>query len=321
MSQMQNLIQLQHLQQLQLQQIYPGQYGLMPRPQQCRPPVDIYSGAIGQLSQKAVVARAAKAFKALGLDRKGKKLKANKAKTFKDGKLATKLDFKRIDELWDNKLHQYKLSDTAEQEDVEGYDQYIFNVRRTFDWEGQYKSTVVDIKSKLLKETLATILEGIRGISLAEETPALPPNFLFLYLEELRTVYRELREKNKHEQKKKIKKRTAMKIAHIKILLKYLDTDYAETKKTLYPMLESGLISFEYLWALYKPGTIACTDTYSTASEPRAFRVEYAEKMQSFQRGIWYVVEGMYKHICSIPAHRPTMCLLFPMLMRVQENT
>lgn len=30
--------------------------------------------------------------------------------------------------------------------------EYIFHVRRRFDWEGKYSDTVVDIKSKVLKE-------------------------------------------------------------------------------------------------------------------------------------------------------------------------
>jgi hypothetical protein len=33
----------------------------------------------------------------------------------------------------------YKLTDTAQDEESSEYDQYLFNVRRTFDWEGKYK--------------------------------------------------------------------------------------------------------------------------------------------------------------------------------------
>lgn len=152
---------------------------------------------------------------------------------------------------------------------------------------------MVDIKSKLLKEALAEILDGIRGISLSEETPSLSPNFLFLYLEELREWRRALQKKVKTEKmKRKIKKKELLKIAHVKVMLKYLDKDYAKIKKTLYPMLESGLITFDLLWALYKPNTLAFTTTYGTIEQPRVFKVEYAEKECSFQRGEWYCIEG-----------------------------
>jgi hypothetical protein len=53
-------------------------------------------------------------------------------------------------------------------------------VRRTFDWEGKYKATVVDIKSKQLREVLRDVIGNIKGVSLVEETPKLDPNMLFL---------------------------------------------------------------------------------------------------------------------------------------------
>jgi hypothetical protein len=74
---------------------------------------------------------------ALGLDPTGLK----KSKRDKKGKKkrGSKLEFKRVDQLWDSTIHNYKLTDTAEDEESSEYDQYLFNVRRTFDWEGKYK--------------------------------------------------------------------------------------------------------------------------------------------------------------------------------------
>ena len=76
-------------------------------------------------------------------------------------------------------------------------------------------------------------------------------------------------------------------LLHLKVLIKYLDTDYAETKKTLYPLLESNMITFDLLWALFKPNTIAYTTTYGHTDEPRAFKIEYATKESSFMKGSW----------------------------------
>lgn len=237
--------------------------------------------------------RNAKLQKQLGLDPLGKKLKRDK-KSKK--KRASKLEFKRVDQLWDSSIHNYKLTDTAEDEESAEYDQYLFNVRRTFDWEGKYKATLVDIKSKLLREALNDVMDGVKGVSLVEETPAVDPNLLFLYLEDLRKSMKALKEKKKDgvKLKKKQLKRNKEKKKHIKVLLKYLDKDYADTKKTLYPMLESGLITFDLLWALYKPNTVAYTTTYGTIDEPRAFRIDYAEKEFSFMKGEWYNIEGKY---------------------------
>lgn len=156
--------------------------------------------------------------------------------------------------------------------------------------------TVVDIKSKLLREALTDVMDGVKGVSLVEETPVVDPNLLFLYLEDLRVLCKELKNKKitVKKGKKKAKKLSETKRKQLKVLLKYLDKDYADTKKTLYPMLESGLISFEYLWALYKPNTLAFTTTYGAIDEPRAFKIDYAEKESSFLKGEWYSIEGKY---------------------------
>jgi hypothetical protein len=119
------------------------------------------------------------------------------------------------------------------------------------------------------------------GVSFAEETPTVDPNMLFLYLEEMRAYLKELKSLRKTEKKKKARKAAAMKAAHVRVLVKYLDKDYAETKKTLYPLLESNTITFDLLWALFKSNEIAYCPTYSNPDEPRAFKIEYATKVNT----------------------------------------
>lgn len=107
-------------------------------------------------------------------------LDANQQQKEKKKRKATKLDYKRVDQVWDDSIHNYKLQDTAEGTVDAQYDEFIFHVRRTFDWEGKYKATIVDIKSKLLRECLQEVMGGIKGVSLVDETPKLDPNMLFL---------------------------------------------------------------------------------------------------------------------------------------------
>lgn len=120
----QQLLQMQLLQQ---QQQGLGGGGLPPQ-----------WGHPGRALAGGAAARArARQLAAMGLDaaggRKVKKEKKSKRKR------ASKLEFKRVDQLWDSTIHNYKLTDTAEDEESSEYDQYLFNVRRTFDWEGKYK--------------------------------------------------------------------------------------------------------------------------------------------------------------------------------------
>jgi hypothetical protein len=59
-------------------------------------------------------------------------------------------------------------------------------------------------------------------------------------------------------------------------------------------MLENGLITFDLLWALWKPNTLAYTTTYGSHDEPRVFKVEMAEKHHGLMRGDYYYIEGKY---------------------------
>jgi hypothetical protein len=128
--QMQIQLLMQQVQQLQLQNS--GQAGLP------------YLGGAGRRVgggnsiNKLRAIRTAKKLAALGLDAAGQK-KSKKGKKPSKKKRASKLEFKRVDQLWDSTIHNYKLTDTAEDEESSEYDQYLFNVRRTFDWEGKYK--------------------------------------------------------------------------------------------------------------------------------------------------------------------------------------
>ncbi|KAL9050549.1 MAG: hypothetical protein Q9162_006576 [Coniocarpon cinnabarinum] len=224
------------------------------------------------------------------------KPKGDKKKTKKkrSNKRASTLEYKRVDQLWDSSIHNYKLTETAEDQEDE-FDEYVFNVRRKFDWENKYKNTVVDIKSKILRDALQEVMKDVKSVSLVEDQPSVDPNMLFLYIEELRThAKKTLKAKLKAEKKRKVQRRIKRMRSEVKLLLTYLDQDYADTKRTLYPMLEAGNITFDLIWALFKPNSIAYTATYGATDEPRAFKVDYANKESSFMRGDWYCVEGQY---------------------------
>ncbi len=232
----------------------------------------------------------------------GKKTKSKKPKAAsksaqsksKGAKGGVSTKFKRVDQLWDNEIHNYKLKESAEDDDSE-FAEFAFLVRRTFDWENKYRDTVVDIKSKQLRSALSDVLKDCKSVSLEAEEPTIDPNILFLYLEELRTHYKTtLKAKINAEKKKKVAKKLTEQRQLLKLLVKYLDEDYADIKKTLYPLLQAGNITFDLLWALYKPNDIAVTSCYGSWEEPRCFKVEYANKCATMSRGEWYCIEGRY---------------------------
>lgn len=211
----------------------------------------------------------------------------------KIAKRASKVAYKRVDQLWDQGIHNFKLTETAKNKGEAVWDQYIFTVRRKFDWEQKYQGTVVDVKSKPLKDSLQHVMAGVKGVSLVGETLHMDPNMLFLYLEEMRN-YADTLEQSATTRKHKERKALTTQAQHLRVMVRYLDKDFAETKKNLYPMLENNQITFDLLWALYKPNTIAYCSTYGDSDEGRAFKIDFATKDQNFMKGVWYNVEGRY---------------------------
>ncbi|KAK4553771.1 hypothetical protein LTR86_009269 [Recurvomyces mirabilis] len=223
---------------------------------------------------------------------KDKEVKIKKSKS-KSSRTSNK-DYKRVDQLWDSTIHNYTLKPSAEQEDDE-YAEHAFLIRRCFNWENKYTDTVVDIKSKQLRAVLQEVMKDCKSVSLEAEEPTFDPNLLFLFLEELRGYYKKtLKAKIKKEKSKKKVKKLEKQRSLLKSLIEYVDEDYKDTKKTLYPLLEAGNITFDLMWALFKPNEIAITSCYGNWDEPRCFRVDYATKCCSMQRGDWYTIEGKY---------------------------
>lgn len=204
------------------------------------------------------------------------------------------LQYKRVDHLWDASIHNWKIKESAEDDDSE-FAEYAFLVRRCFDWENKYSRTEVDIKSKQLRAVLAVVMKDCKSVSLEAEEPIVDPNTLFLYLESLREYYKKtLKASIKSEKKRKVIRKLEKQRLLCKTLVKYLDEDYADTKKTLYPLLAAGNITFELLWALYRPNDIAVTSCYGAWDEPRCFKIDYANKHCNMVRGEWYCIEGKY---------------------------
>ncbi|KAF2998857.1 hypothetical protein E8E13_003643 [Curvularia kusanoi] len=193
-------------------------------------------------------------------------------------------EFKRVDQVWDTKLRDYKLVEsTADQKDEF---ECVFTVRRRFNWEGKLRDTMVDIKSKTLRGVLQVVLKDCKCVSLVEETPEIDPHILYHYYDEI-TQYakKTLKPKLKRAKRSKDKKQLTQEIAQCKLLLGYVDEDFTATRKALKPLLKAGTITYELCWALFKPNTIVYTPTYGNKDDPRCFKVERCYEYESWLSG------------------------------------
>ncbi len=237
--------------------------------------VDVVSGAIAKidaLKRRVDALEEDEDTQNEGGDEDTKKKKKKKGKKMKKG---AKTDFVRVDRLWSKREHRYVLKASCEGAEVGEFEEYSFNVCRRFDWQNKFEETTVSIVSNLLKNALQHVMGDVRCISLEEETPSVDPDVLFLHLKELRSYRKELKAKSKAKKSKKKAKALALEAKHLKSLTKYLDKDYEEKKKSLYPLLDSGKITFDLLWGLFKSNQIVYSETYSAREQPRAFKVDY----------------------------------------------
>jgi hypothetical protein len=79
-----------------------------------------------------------------------------------------------------------------------------------------------------------------------------------------------------------------------KLLLKYIDEDYEEIRKTLKPMLKAGTITYNLAWALFKPNTVAYTPTYGNKDDPRCFKVDSCYEEEDWFGNKKWNIEGRY---------------------------
>jgi hypothetical protein len=204
------------------------------------------------------------------------------------------LEFKRVDQVYDMKIRDWKLVESNK--DTKDEFDCVFTVRRRLNWEGKYQETQVDIKSKVLRNCLQEVFKECKSISLVEDTPQLDPHTLFHYYDEIKAyLKKELKPKLKRARKLKEKKLRTQQVAQCKLLLKYLDEDYTAVRKALKPILKAGTITYDLVWALFKPNTIAFTPTYANKDDPRCFRVDFSYEYESWlTQAKSLVVDGRY---------------------------
>ena len=196
-----------------------------------------------------------------------------------DVKRGSKLEFIRIDRLWSEHESRFILSPSTVDQKAGQYEEYAFNIIRHFNFKKQHTSTELKILSKPLKTALIHVMRQVKGISLEEDKPCIDPNIVFLHLEELHEHMKQLKSRSNSESDKRKARQLTIIAKHLKLLVEYIEKDYDDIKRSLYPMLDSGKITFDLAWALFKSNEILYTDTYNSPEQPRAVRVEYVTKV------------------------------------------
>ncbi|KAL7275470.1 hypothetical protein RUND412_001577 [Rhizina undulata] len=201
---------------------------------------------------------------------------------------ASKREFKRLDELYNKNIHDFYLAEASQVQlsKDDQWEEYVFVVRRRFDWQNKYQKTYIDIKSIELRGILRELMKDVSGIGLREEKPTVEPNILFNYLSELETQLEKARSAPSAEKNENL-------ISHLALLVDYINSDYAATARRLYPLLEHDEITFDLLWALFLPNTLVYT-VCAGSNEPRCLKLDWGEQKETLERGRFFQLDCHY---------------------------
>ncbi|UKZ86215.1 uncharacterized protein TrAFT101_002051 [Trichoderma asperellum] len=205
-------------------------------------------------------------------------------KTDSDDQLSPK--FKRLHRLWDASEEKFTIMEPAAEcgnHDATQTEDCIFVIRRDFNCDKTHIKTTVEIKDSLLKECIQNVTGNIFGVNFTEGNPIFDPKSLFLYLDDFISHHDSLaqvRPYNKNEQWLENQWNMISAKRSLKILIEYLEEEFAEGKKNLDLMLGKGVITFDLLWALWKPHTLIYSPTYRCHDVPRVSMVICAEKLK-----------------------------------------
>ncbi|EDN09608.1 predicted protein [Histoplasma mississippiense (nom. inval.)] len=153
----------------------------------------------------------------------------------------------RVETRVQKRYGSYKTIESIEQDDtVDALDEYVFVVREHIDNESKESTSYIDVKSEVLRDILRGMLQYAKGVNLMEDKPSIEQRTLFHFLPEL----------CEHAEKLRVTADSKPQgLEHLLLLVRHIKSAYAATKQHLTPLLQSGQISYDLLWALFKPGS------------------------------------------------------------------
>ncbi|KAK3360393.1 AAA family ATPase [Lasiosphaeria hispida] len=173
-------------------------------------------------------------------------------------------ELKHLEKRWTRKGRGYitepKDDDELPEDKFNWYDKFALCVTRQYDMQNKYvQRTSVQVNSQALKDVLAETIVAYPGQSFATADVAIdfPAHCLYHYQPELDAAVAKQEPGSDGA-------------AHLPILLDFIDEHFADEIKQGDNLRDKGLVSYEHLWTIFKPGSLVLG---SKKGQPRIFKL------------------------------------------------
>ncbi|KEQ61730.1 P-loop containing nucleoside triphosphate hydrolase protein [Aureobasidium melanogenum CBS 110374] len=174
-----------------------------------------------------------------------------------------KAELKHLDRKYSEK-HQWYYAETVEDkavpDQVDWWTKYALCVTRYMSQDGKnVNKVVVQINSQHLKDLLKEAIGSYPGVSLDTKDIALtqPCRLLYHYLDEIKALGEKFEAGSEAA-------------AHYQVLLNHIQEEFGETIQEANNLREQNVMSYQHLWTVFKPKTIAFA---RVLGQVQAFRV------------------------------------------------
>jgi hypothetical protein len=173
-------------------------------------------------------------------------------------------ELKYLEKRWTKKGKGY-ITEPKEDEDVpeqttNWFEKFALCVTRQYDGQNRYITrTNLQINSESLKDIIADVIGNYPGESLFSTNISIefPAHCLYHYRSELKAALKDQEPGSEGA-------------AHLPILLAFIEEHHADAIKDGDNLREQGLVSYDHLWTIFKPGTLV----YGTRSgQPCVFKL------------------------------------------------
>ncbi|KAJ7101290.1 P-loop containing nucleoside triphosphate hydrolase protein [Mycena belliarum] len=200
---------------------------------------------------------------------------------YKDIAHGAKKELVHLDKRWDKNGDEYYIKQKKAEPRTPGGDwwtKHVLAVIRHFD-EGaepeRVEKTTVELYSQHLRDILSKVIKVYPGISFNTEhvTLVLPVECLYHHLSELREAATTLQQ-------------GSVEVEHLNILLRFIETQFANTIEQVNNLRPENLVSYDTLWTLFRPGTLIHS---KIRGYDRAFRLDSYYTIACGQNAGFYI--------------------------------